>query len=159
MSVVDTLIAPQRIQPFFRGDDSDAIGQMFGVARSTGDASGGIHVVGFALPQNNVYLIRHVTVTVITASDLMMDMSIGMGIITDGQTMSWRTIFRMLTDGTNTSATVEPQRLVIFPDADPAINTQISNIDGRIMDIRFQAVFWAKQAFIDMPSEKFSTFL
>lgn len=159
MAVSLTNIAPQRIQPFMRRDGADPVGQMYGHARTTGDATGGFHLIQFRLPENNVYLIRFVRIGTTGASNIFFDVSIGLGIVMDGATMAWRRTGIIVSDTGSTNEVFEPDRLMILPDERPAISGQIVNVDTRVFTFQFQAVFWTRQAFIDMPSEKFSRFL
>lgn len=159
MAVSTVDIPPQRVQPFMRADNADPVGQMFGHARTTGDGTGGNHLLQFRLPQNNVYLIRWVRLGAVSGVAIVFDLSIGLGLVTDGATMAWRQTGLLPTDNTNVNLTIEPRRLMVLPDNDPRISGTIPNVSGQIFTMQFEAVFWSRQAFIDMDSEKFSRFL
>lgn len=159
MSIINVNIPPQRVQPFMREDNAAAVGQMFGHNRTIGDASGGVVTIGFLLPENNVYLFRWAKAQTSAASDITVDVAIGLGIVTDGATMSWRETGVIVSDGISTSRMFEPERLIVLPDNQPVVSVTYQNVLGRNFDFQFAAVFWSRQAFIDMPSEKFSRFL
>lgn len=159
MSVILAQISPTRVQPFMRMDNSDPVGQMLGDASLTGDASGGTNILSFTLPENNVYLIRWVKIQAVSAIDLAFDVSLSTGLILGSSTVSWRKTGFIVSDGTTAIDTFEPRRLLVFGDRNPSINGTIPNVLNQDLDMQWSAVFWTRQAFIDMPSEKFSRFL
>jgi len=159
MALTNVGISPQRVQPFLRRDDSDAIGQMFGVLQQNGDGSGGNHTLGFLLPGNNVYLIRWCRVSVVSGTSVSVSASLGLGIQADGLTLAWNRTELVPSAVGVCSQTFEPARLIVLPDIDASINVQVNNVNGRTLTWQMSTVYWARQAFIDMPSERFSTFL